>query len=91
MNKKGTVLLGLTFINVPSSIVVATAFKLAFIALLGACVWHIPAWDQAKATHTEAIYQAQQMWPQQVFNKVPNTAITYKEGNGGNFAGGIDK
>ena len=66
------------------------AFKAAFAAIMLAAIWHIPAWEQAKDNHTEAIYQAQQMWPQQLFSG-PRTEITYKNGNGGNFIGGVDK
>lgn len=94
MNNKGHIyLLGL--IATPSwlatSVIVVSAFKIAFLSIALAAIWHIPAWEQAKDTHTESIYQAQQMWPQQLFNKIPNTGITYLNGNGGNFVGGIDK
>ena len=68
----------------------ALAFKIAFGLIALAAIWHIPAWEQAKDNHTEAIYQAQQMWPQQLFSG-PRTEITYKNGNGGNFVGGNDK
>lgn len=61
------------------------AFKIAFAAVALAAIWHIPAWEEAKKNHTEEIYQAQQMWPQQFFNKISNTEIAYKYGNGGNF------
>jgi hypothetical protein len=66
---------------------VVLGFKIAFLAIAAACIWHIPAWEKAKDTHTEAIYQAQQMWPQQLFSG-PRTAITYTTGNGGNLVGG---
>lgn len=89
-NRKGHVYL-LSLVAVPAGFgaqaLTIALFKAAFMAILGACIWHIPAWEHAKDTHTEAIYQAQPMWP----NTVPNTAITYKLGNGGNFTGGIDK
>jgi hypothetical protein len=51
------------------------AVPISFEALWGAialaCIWHIPAWEKAKANHTEATYQAQEMWPQQLFDKLP--------------------
>ena len=44
------------------------------LSVFGACalaaIWHIPAWEKAKANGTEAEYQAQQMWPQQLFAKL---------------------
>lgn len=67
-----------------------------FAPLIAACTWHIPAWTRAKAQggDAEAIYQAQEMWPQQVFDKLPGshtrTWIGFKLGNGGNFKQGID-
>lgn len=70
--------------------------QLLFVGTAVACVWHIPAWEKAKSEGSDAraIYQAQKMWPQQVFDKLPGnhtvTAITYVKGNGGNFSGGID-
>lgn len=68
--------------------------KIAFGVLALACIWHIPAWEKAKATGGDApaIYQAQEMWPQQLFDKLPGvhtrTGITFAQGNGGNFIGG---
>ena len=64
-----------------------------------ACLWHIPAWQDAKATGTTAQYQSQKMWPQQLFAKLPggdnyknNSVVTFPAppvvGNGGNFPGG---
>ena len=38
--------------------------EIAFSIIAAACIWHIPAWEQAKANHTEAAYQSQKMWPQ---------------------------
>ena len=68
------------------------AFKSLFSIVLLAAIWHIPAWDKAKQNHTEVQYQASEMWPQQVFDKLPgggSHAITMVSGgNGGNFAGG---
>ena len=68
-------------------------YKIAAGAILLAAVWHIPAWDTAKASHTEAAYQAQEMFPQQLADKLPggipgrkNTVVAM--GNGGNFIGG---
>lgn len=73
----------------------AIAFKIGFAAIACACIWHIPAWSAAKAKGGDApaIYQAQEMWPQQVFDKLPGahraTEITFQKGNGGNFINGI--
>ncbi len=60
-----------------------------------ACVWHIPAWSKAKAEGKTAEYQAQKMWPQQEFAKLPggnsnpNTvALANGSGNRGNFVAG---
>jgi hypothetical protein len=50
---------------------VATFFSPVIIA----AIWHIPAWEQAKANHTEAAYQAQQMWPQQFFAKLGKVQV----------------
>lgn len=86
-NNKGHVFLGLMYAHAGCAVVTVTAFKLAFMAIALAAIWHIPAWEKAKANHTEAIYQAQPMWPV----TMPNTAISYKTGNSGNFTGGIDK
>lgn len=75
----------------------------AFVGMAGllmlACAWHIPAWEKAKDAGGDApsIYQAQKMWPQNIACKLPggdctpNMSIKYVTGNGGNFAGGIDK
>lgn len=91
-NKGLADLLVLAIVPVSAAGVTATVivFKLLFASVAAAAIWHIPAWDEAKKKHTEGIYQAQQMWPQQLFS-VPNTEITYKNGNGGNFSGGMDK
>lgn len=91
MNKKGNVIIGLALSHVSSAVLTATIFKMAFIALAVTVAWHIPAWEKAKDNHTEDIYQSQQMWPQQIFYKIPNTEITYKSGNGGNFSNGIQR
>lgn len=48
---------------------VVLAFQIGFGIIGIACIWHIPAWTKAKHDHTEAAYQAKQMWPQQVFAK----------------------
>ena len=59
-----------------------------------AAVWHIPAWSKAKAEGKTAEYQAQKMWPQQIFAKLPGgdshkpNAIEESKGNEGNFKGG---
>lgn len=58
-NKKGIVL--------PAVVL----FQVAFAVVALAAVYHIPSWEQAKKNHTEAAYQAQQMWPQQWFAKLP--------------------
>lgn len=70
-NKKGNAILGLAYLHLGGTVVAVTAFKVAFIAIAAAAIWHIPAWERAKDTHTEAAYQAQQMWPQQWFSKLP--------------------
>lgn len=89
-NEKGHVYLaGLAYGHLGASTVALIAFKIAFMSIATACIWHIPAWEKAKDNHTEAIYQSQQMWPQQVFNRIPNTKITYKNGNSGNLPSGI--
>lgn len=92
-NKKGHAYL-LVLAAVPGPIAAMTitvaAFKVAFAVIALAAIWHIPAWEQAKDSHTESTYQAQQMWPQELFSG-PHTEIAYKNGNGGNFAGGMDK
>ena len=51
--------------------------RAAFAACVIAAVWHIPAWGKAKANGTEAQYQAQQMWPQQLFAKLPHGNYAY--------------
>lgn len=94
MNKKGHVILGVAYLHLNTAAATALSFKFAFMAIAAACIWHIPAWDKAKANHTEAEYQAQQMWPQQLFAKLPggsalNVRANSPQGNGGNFAGGI--
>lgn len=94
-NKKGHVILGLSYVHLGSSVLTITAFKIAFMAIVAACVWHIPAWERAKATHTEAEYQAQKMFPQQLFDKLPGvhnkTVVIEKSGNEGNLPNGIQK
>ena len=54
-----------------------TAFQIGFGLIAAACIWHIPAWEQAKANHTEAAYQAQQMWPQGLFARLPHGNYAY--------------
>ena len=49
--------------------------KIAWGAIVLACIWHIPAWDVAKANGTEKAYQAQQMFPQELFAKLPGGNI----------------
>lgn len=86
-NKKGHVYFaGLVLLPAHQAAAAATifAFKAAFAAIVIAAVWHIPAWEHAKDTHTEATYQAQPMWPA----TMPHTYIVYQEGNAGNFIGG---
>jgi len=65
-----------------------------FAPIIMAAIWHIPAWSQAKANHTEAAYQAQEMFPQQLFDKLPGgtpgrSVTGAAKGNGGNFEGGM--
>lgn len=67
-NKRGTALL------FPLAIPVVFGFHVAFTCLTAAAVWHIPAWEKAKKNGTEVAYQAQQMWPQQWFAKLPGGA-----------------
>jgi hypothetical protein len=66
--------------------------KLGFAACALAAVWHIPAWTAAKANHTEVGYQSQEMFPQQIFDKLPGgsmrTSSIAIKGNGGNFVQG---
>ena len=50
-------------------------FKIAAGVIALACIWHIPAWDVAKANGTEKAYQAQQMFPQELFAKLPGGNI----------------
>ena len=62
--------------------------------LIAACAWHAPAWTAAKANHTEVAYQSQEMFPQQLFDKLPGgtpgrTIGAVATGNGGNLAGGV--
>lgn len=91
LNNKGEIFL--TLATVPGIVHVVGA------ALLVACIWHIPAWQEAKKNGTTAQYQAQKMWPQQFFSTLPggdnykgkNTVATptpVVKGNGGNFPGG---
>lgn len=69
--------------------------KYSFILIGVACLWHVPAWTKAKAEGKTAEYQAQKMWPQQEFDKLPggnenpNTLVLPNgSGNRGNFIGG---
>ena len=90
MNKKGEALFVLT--------TVAGLFQAAFAVVALACIWHIPAWQKAKAEGKTAEYQAQKMWPQQWFAKLPGgddyagnagkTPVVASVGNAGNFIGG---
>lgn len=48
----------------------AVVIQVAFVATGIAALWHIPAWEEAKANHKEAQYQSSQMWPQQEFAKL---------------------
>lgn len=88
-NKKGIVNLFILAATHSFAVGVMLAYQIGWGVVLAPAVWHIPAWTQAKHDHTEEIYQAQQMWPQQVFNKIPTTEISYRYGNGGNFAKGM--
>lgn len=85
-NEKGSLFLGIGLVHVGAATLVSSIFKLGFIALLAACVWHIPAWSKAKHNHTEAQYQSQRMFP------APNPPVMVVHptlsGNGGNFLGG---
>lgn len=71
-NNKGHAFLGLVSAKMGASAGLGMlGFKLAFMGIAAACIWHIPAWEKAKANHTEKEYQAQKMWPQQWFAKLP--------------------
>lgn len=91
-NNKGHVLLGLVYAHLGSTVIAITAFKMAFAAIALAAMWHIPAWEAAKDSHTEAKYQATEQFPQQLFDKLPGgtpgrTLTTPAAGNGGNVGG----
>lgn len=58
LNNRGVLGIAVVFYAVGGSALVAAAA-------------HIPAWEKAKAEHTEVAYQAQKMWPQQLFAKLP--------------------
>ena len=62
-----------------------------FSPIILAATWHIPAWTTAKHNHTEVQYQAQEMFPQKLFDKLsskPHTITMISGGNSGNFVGG---
>ena len=101
MNKKGHCLIPVLAIvgagtgGTITSVVVMSSILNALI--LGPAVWHIPAWTEAKKNHNEVNYQAQEMWPQQLFDKLPGGgahSLNYKyaiggsSGNNGNLKGG---
>ena len=90
MNKKGIACVAA--VAATSIIPAVVVFQVLFGIIGAAAVWHIPAWEQAKKNHTEIQYQAQQMWPQQVFAKLPggtpHTIEVVSGGNGGNLTGG---
>lgn len=93
-NEKGNVILGLALVHVSGAVMTATIFKMVMIAIAAACIWHIPAWEQAKDNHTEAKYQATEQFPQQLFDKLPGgtpgrTLSVVSNGNGGNLTNGI--
>ena len=92
-NEKGHMILGLAYVHLAGTVLTVTAFKMAFLGILAAAIWHMPAWDEAKDNHTEAVYQNQQMFPQQLFSMLPGGSIKLNHealnGNGGNLTGGI--
>lgn len=96
-NKKGHVILGVAYMKMNFAAATVLSFKAVGLLLVAACAWHMPAWTKAKLQGGDApaIYQAQEMWPQQLFDQLPGahraTAIAFKAGNGGNFPGGVDK
>lgn len=49
----------------------ALVAKISGLIILSAMAWHVPAWDQAKESHSEKDYQSQEMFPQQLFDKLP--------------------
>lgn len=51
-----------------SLLTITGCFHIAFATVLAMALWHIPAWEDAK---DKAAYQAQEMWPQQLFDKLP--------------------
>lgn len=65
--------------NKKGFLIVPLLFQIAFGATGIACLWHIPAWSKAKAEGKTAEYQAQKMWPQQEFAKLPG-GDDYKKG-----------
>jgi len=101
MNKKGNCFLPVALITVGGAAGVPTA-TLVMGWLLTAAIslptgWHIYAWGEAKKNHNEVNYQAQEMWPQQLFDKLPGGgahSLNYKyaiggsSGNNGNLKGG---
>jgi len=63
------------------------------LTVFGACalaaIWHIPAWEKAKANGTEAAYQASRMWPQDLAAKwLPHGNIAYVASNTKPVTGG---
>ena len=95
MNKKGHIILGVAYLHLNTAAATVLGFKMAALILAAACIWHMPAWSKAKAQGGDApaIYQAQEMWPQQVFDKLPGdhreTIIAFKNSNSGNLPGGV--
>jgi len=94
MNKKGHLILGVAYLHLTGAASTALTANAVALALATVCMWHIPAWEKAKANHTEAAYQSQEMFPQQLFDKLPGgtpgrTVGQFVSGNGGNLAGGF--
>jgi hypothetical protein len=91
-NKRGVLGITSLFATKGFAMNFVLANKIAWGAIVLSCIWHIPAWDKAKDIHTEAAFQAQEMWPQQLFDKLPGggrtmSPISGSDGNGGNFKG----
>ena len=58
----------------PVAVATLTVFGLCTLA----AIWHILAWDRAKAAGTEEAYQAQAMWPQkEVASILPHGSYVY--------------
>ena len=64
MNKKG-------YVVIPAVL----TFQIGFALVTGACLWHIPERTSAKANGTVQAMQQKEMWPQQLFDKLPGGTV----------------